>query len=194
MLRLALLSTLMVSAALAASCDPYDPSLPDVPFQCGTDEPRCPDGYQPVDVTPVRCECHQTASTSGGDGDTCGDTSEPNNDITIATATAIDTGPSTSYTDLAVCPADDVDLFRMIISRVGTKINVQVDYAAGEDPPAVDVLDSAGNSVRPTNTMMTGRVTAAYSATSSGTYYAKVSAGTVGMKSHYNIKMTVMLP
>jgi hypothetical protein len=31
-------------AALAA-CTPYDPSLPDAPFLCATDEPRCPDGF-----------------------------------------------------------------------------------------------------------------------------------------------------
>jgi hypothetical protein len=30
---------------LAASCSPYDPSLPSRPFRCGDQEPRCPDGY-----------------------------------------------------------------------------------------------------------------------------------------------------
>ena len=30
---------------LLVACTPYDPSLPAEPFLCGSDEPKCPDGY-----------------------------------------------------------------------------------------------------------------------------------------------------
>ncbi len=41
------LATLGASAVLSAlvACSSYDPALPDEPFLCGADEPRCPDGY-----------------------------------------------------------------------------------------------------------------------------------------------------
>ena len=45
------LSALVIVARLGlgmlgfAACSPYDPSLPSMPFLCGDQEPRCPDGY-----------------------------------------------------------------------------------------------------------------------------------------------------
>jgi hypothetical protein len=39
-----LLAVFVVFGSLGA-CSPYDPSLPDEPFLCGDEEPRCPDGY-----------------------------------------------------------------------------------------------------------------------------------------------------
>ena len=40
------LSALLVIAI--AACTPYDPSLSETPFFCGSGDPQCPDGYQCV--------------------------------------------------------------------------------------------------------------------------------------------------
>ncbi|MBC7977889.1 MAG: hypothetical protein H7138_23150 [Myxococcales bacterium] len=57
-----------VFSALVA-CSSYDPSLPDEPFLCGEDEPRCPDGYACVargSAAPV-CRKDGTAPDAGVD-------------------------------------------------------------------------------------------------------------------------------
>src|SRR5262245_3003164 len=49
------------------SCDPYDPDLGERPFRCGPEEPRCPEGYTPVDVSETSCLCEKDASASIGE-------------------------------------------------------------------------------------------------------------------------------
>jgi len=47
-MRRRLLATAVVIACAvtaAVACTSYDPQLPSRPFLCGSDEPRCPDGY-----------------------------------------------------------------------------------------------------------------------------------------------------
>jgi hypothetical protein len=60
------LRSLLVCAALALACNPYDPDLGDTPFRCGTDEPRCPDGYVAVEESVVRCICERAATAPDG--------------------------------------------------------------------------------------------------------------------------------
>lgn len=36
---------LLVIASAIGACTPYDPTLGDTPFLCGTTEPKCPEGY-----------------------------------------------------------------------------------------------------------------------------------------------------
>ena len=44
---------LLALAVLAAGCNPYDPNLGAKPFLCGLTDPRCPEGYTPVDLNPL---------------------------------------------------------------------------------------------------------------------------------------------
>jgi hypothetical protein len=60
---LALVPTLGALASLGA-CTSYDPSLPDEPFLCGAQEPRCPDGYTCVARPPDAMVCRKD-----GDGE-----------------------------------------------------------------------------------------------------------------------------
>lgn len=41
------------------ACNPYNPSLGDKPFLCGSDEPRCPEGYQAVEESATSCSCQR---------------------------------------------------------------------------------------------------------------------------------------
>jgi hypothetical protein len=54
----------------------------------------------------------------------CNDDSsfEPNEDILDPTPTAIGAATSTSFNDMASCPAGDTDVFRMMITQAGTNI------------------------------------------------------------------------
>jgi hypothetical protein len=48
---------LAIALAAAAACTSFDPKLPDRPFLCGTNEPRCPDGYTCVPEGSNRMVC-----------------------------------------------------------------------------------------------------------------------------------------
>lgn len=64
---------LVIAAALAAAaCTSYDPQLPDHPFLCGSDQPRCPDGY--------------TCVTDGSNRMVCSKDGEPVPDASVARA------------------------------------------------------------------------------------------------------------
>ena len=57
MMRLLLATLAGLAACAFLACGPYDPDLGEEPFRCGTDEPRCPEGYAPVEETEIRCVC-----------------------------------------------------------------------------------------------------------------------------------------
>jgi hypothetical protein len=187
---------LMFGFLAAAGCNPFDPELGERPFKCGTDAPRCPDGYDAVDVTQVRCECIRQTGGGGGDYDCNADTAEPNNTTDNATSTAIGPGTSTVYNDLAVCPATDIDTFELTIGRSGTTINVQVDFDPMRVPPDVDILNSNGVSVQPTvNSIGVGRIIASERVESTGKFYAQVLSGSASEgEANYSIRMTVDPP
>lgn len=65
------LSALLVIAI--AACTPYDPSLSETPFFCGSGDPQCPDGYQCVQQATGSAVCTTTmpGSGSGSSSGTC---------------------------------------------------------------------------------------------------------------------------
>jgi hypothetical protein len=66
MRRLAVAVALWLGAAAAlAACSPYDPPLPPVPFLCGDQEPRCPEGHVCVEDPDGREVCR--AATAAPD-------------------------------------------------------------------------------------------------------------------------------
>ncbi len=182
---------------LAAACSPFDPSLGDAPFLCGTDDPQCPDGYTAVNVTSVRCECHLAAGGGGPNTGSCSnfnsDASEPNDSSATATATPIGAANTAVFQNASICPSTDEDYYQMQIDRTGTTMMVQVTYE-GADKPTVDILDPSGVSVSPTITPGTGSVTALYTSRVSGKHYALVKAGTTLQSVNYSLHLSITPP
>ncbi len=193
-----------VLVALAAACDPYDPDLGDTPFLCGTDEPRCPEGYA-ASMVNSRCQCVATNADGpdgGGTGGpfTCNDDSAVSGDPMgndthqTATPTAIGAGAATAvFNAMSICPTTDVDVFRMNITQMGKRIDVRVQYDQSIGPLALELLDSAGNPVA-TGSPTPNLVQATYTAQAAGFHYAKVSAGAADVENNYTIQMVVSGP
>src|SRR4029078_4406820 len=119
---LAVLTARLLPALLLRACDPYDPALGDTPFRCGTDEPRCPEGYLAVDITPVRCECQRASSMVDAGPDSLCDVDPNESTDSPGTASEIDpvsVMPSRDITGLAICPRGDQDFFSLLIMRQG---------------------------------------------------------------------------
>lgn len=176
------------SAALAAlvlvpliGCDPYDPGLGQRPFRCNSSEPRCPDHYVCVEITPTEgfCELEDTVPP-GVDGEpTCGnDTSlEPNENIGDPTDLPIPSGGDTySIANLTICPAADVDVYRFAIDTTGKSARVQVMYDSAGGPLEVELLNSTGVTIR-TATPTGGNddlLRADFANLAAGTYFGRV--------------------
>ena len=143
--------SLSVSFAALAACNPYDPDLGSAPFECGNDEPRCPEGYTCVEYSDMNQVCEKSGD-NGDDTDAAGgnftcanDTSiEPNNDVMTAFVTPIPQMPTYSLLGLSVCPTGDRDHFRFSIATNGQNFEAQVSGVASRSALKLDVLTSAG--------------------------------------------------
>jgi hypothetical protein len=203
------LETTLASAALALltiACSPYNPDLGDLPFRCGQDEPRCPDGYVCDESgTPAVCRSEGQASgadarPSSGDGGnlSCNDDSqlEPNDSITDPTITPIpDFGPDYELVALAICPDTDVDVFRFRIDVTGKNATVDVTYNSTRGTLVLDILNSTGVSIRQgapaggNNDVLRAEV----ANLPSGVYYARVG-GAAGATNNYSISIKTTGP
>jgi hypothetical protein len=188
MRRLALLAVL-------AACNPYDPDLGSAPFRCGTDEPRCPDGYVAVDVSVVRCECRREDETAdaGGSAYVCdGDPFEPNDAPRMATPVDLSTNMSRDFVNLAICPRTDVDHFSTSIARAGSLLVVRVVFDTTRSAPRIDITDENGTSLRPTpGSPQPGVVTAELRTGFPGVHVARIAAD---LEVNYDASLTVTPP
>lgn len=178
----------------ASACSPFNPDLGDDPFLCGTTEPRCPDGYAPIAVSSVRCECHRAnPGVDAGPSPSCNvDSVESNDTLQSATLTNIGASTTDNYNNLTICPVTDKDYFSMNITRVGAVITVDVVFTVGGQAPTVDILNQSGVTVHPTIAAgQPGHVTATFTTTASGTYFALVTAGTPPATLQYSLHLTV---
>ena len=193
-----LMRPLLAFAALALACNPYDPTLGDTPFRCGTDEPRCPDGYLAVEESVVRCICERAATApDGGPSDyVCdGDPFEnptPNDAIQFATPVDFQTNMTRDFVNLAVCPRDDVDYYTMNIARVGSVLVVRVIFDTTRSSPRIDIVDDGGVSLRPTlGNPQVGVLTAELATQFPGAHLAKISAD---VEVNYDLTLSVTPP
>ena len=178
-MRAALLAVFAVLALWAAACNLYDPDLGPAPFLCGTDEPRCPDGYTPVDVSAIRCECQEgVRAPDAPEFYPCnGDASEPNDGLQMATPTHIGLNNTDSFPNLAVCPAGDVDHFALTILQPTVLLRATVTFDVGRRPPDIDFLDAGGVSLKPAvASPQPGVLVATYTTPFAGTYYIRIAA------------------
>lgn len=196
----------IVATTLTAGCNVYDPNLGDVPYRCGTDEPRCPENY----VCSVRSETEQwcvrkgkepPAATDAGpvqpDADTfaCNDDTLLGSNENINTATTIPI-PSLADTyrlrNLAICPSSDVDVFRFAVDRTGKTISVEIELNATRGGLLLDILNSSGVSVRAGEAVGgdPSHIRAELFNAPMGTYHVQVKA-TPGVKNNYSISVSV---
>ena len=177
---------------LTAACNPYDPDLGLAPFLCGTDEPRCPDGYRPVDVSPIRCECQLPGRADGGVYVCNGDPNEPNETVTTATPTVIGQNMAINYSNLAICPADEEDNYAMDVPQLGTIILVRVTFDRARSAPILDILNNSGASLRPAlDSPEPGVVTAIITSMASGRHYARIRADD---EVNYDLRLMITPP
>lgn len=199
-MRFAIVLTATLFGATAPGCNPYDPSLPDVPFRCGTEEPRCPDSYTCVEHSASQQLCERENADNapdagvGPDGSSsfvCNDDSEieRNDSISDPTITPIPTlDDKYELAGLAICPDTDIDVFRFSIDQTGKNVRVEITFNAGNGELLLDVLNSTGVSIRSGSPVTgdAGLVRAEVANLPAGTYYAQVRAP-AGTENNYGI-------
>ncbi len=187
--------------AFAMGCNPYDPDIGEVPFRCGTEDPPCPDGYVCDDTAePKVCVREGTNipdRVDGGPGQpdagmfVCNDDSplEVNNTIAEPTVTPIpDLRDDYELVGLAICPATDVDVFRLRVAQTGRTIQADINFNAGQGSLLLDILNAQGVSIR-AGMAVNGNpnnVRAEVPNVPADTYYVQVQ-GTPGVQNNYSI-------
>lgn len=135
------------STVALAACNPYDPELPNKPFECGgPDNDQCPEGYTCNDA--MVCENVDT----GGDVDastafSCSDDTalEPNEIPDQAYRTPIPNArPDYVLRNLSICAPGDRDHFRFGVDEAATKVEISVVGLAGRPSLNIDLLNAGG--------------------------------------------------
>ena len=200
----------LVAVAGLIACNPYDPELGENPFRCGTAQPRCPDGYSPVDTEGATiCECVKGQSFSptidAGEATSidaavrelsCNDdsrvTGDPGgNESTAEAAPAvIDVTRSWVERKLAICPASDVDVFAIDLGEQAVTIKGKIQFDPLYGLLALNILSPGGDSVA--SGLLTGnQVLATHTTQSAGTYFVRVKAAAAGNKNNYLIEVVL---
>ena len=182
----------------AAACSPYSPDLGPSPFLCGSAAPLCPDGYTCNMAAAAGGVCEKQGGSGvpvDGTPSNCQDDSslEPNNSISQAWQTPVDTRKSFPLTMLAICPAGDKDTYAMSITVQGENIEVLIDYDTAGAPLSGAILNTSGNAVA--NAMpitgSDGHMRAYLANAPVGTYYASVFGPVSGAQTTNNYNLTI---
>jgi hypothetical protein len=176
--HLALVATLAVVPTLSA-CDAYDTDLGPTPYFCGDTDPVCPDGYACME-DPLTAEMICVSSNTAIDTEfDCADDSayEPNNGLTEATPTSLDTMASFSLSGLSVCPTRDRDLFAIPLAMTSSSVELVVNFDAGGAMLDAAILNEGGIPIAAaTTTADAPRTLRAFTQNlPAGQYYAQVS-------------------
>jgi hypothetical protein len=187
----------------AAACSPYSPDLGAAPFFCGSGTPQqqCPDGYTcmstgsagvctkmggsgvPVDGTPSGCNDDSTL--------------EPNDSITMAWQTPVDTRKNFPLSSLAICPAGDKDTFAMMVTVEGENIEALIDYSTTGADLQAGILNATGNTVAQAMpiTGAPGHIRAYLANANVNTYYIQVFGPVSGPSTNnYNLTINITGP
>jgi hypothetical protein len=184
--------TILLLVAATAACNAYDKDLGPSPYLCGDDEPRCPEGYACALDPATGADVCIAADDSVGDVD-CNDDSqyEPNNMLTEAKSTPVDTMKSYTIDNLAVCPSGDKDLFTITLAGSNENVELIFVYEAGGAVLKGQLLNSGGIPVA-TATQVEGMTNTLRSYSQnlpSGTYY--VQGSTASNVSNYKVTINV---
>jgi hypothetical protein len=195
--------------ALSLGCNPYDPDLGSAPFRCGTEDPRCPDGYVCDERSETEHVCVPDSTMIPDRPDAavllpdaavfiCNNDQqlEPNNSITMPTVTPIpDLRDDYPLGNLAICPTTDVDLFRFRVAETGKNVRVDLMFSAAKGSLLLDILNSSGVSIR-SGIAVEGDpnlVRAVVNNVAADSYYVRVQA-TPGVENNYAIHIITTGP
>jgi hypothetical protein len=199
-----------VALFAVVGCSPYgQPDLGDSPFRCGTDEPRCPRGYECVTYSPAEEICEKEEGGSGPDAGqgsidanlsnfVCNDDSslEPNESPSQATFTPIpDLASQYELVNLAICPDADVDVFRFGTNQPEMRIIVDVAYEAAFGVLSLSILNSNGVAIAQGTPQMGNDdlLRAEIPFANIGVYYAEVKASGPGIRNNYGIHIRTVV-
>lgn len=197
------LARLVLVSLAALACNPYNPDLGESPFLCGTDEPRCPDGYVAVDLNATTCECKQEGgdfpdAPPAGDGAAFSCNDDPNEDgsgnnsIDSPTDTGVGGSTTTFSSDpLAVCPAGDVDVFALEADS-GQTITARLLFADSQGALQLELLNDDGSELASGTTISDG-LEAAGVADATGRHLVRVRAGS-GVQNNYTLSLELTDP
>lgn len=111
-------------SAVSAACSPFNPDIDNGAFRCAAQAPRCPEGFTCA-MSGTSEVCIKGALVDGPqqvDGGACiGEQPglEPNDTLVQAYPTPVDRDrASIKYVGASICPATDVDYFRINVSAV----------------------------------------------------------------------------
>jgi hypothetical protein len=192
---------LALAAAAAAACNPYDPNLGPEPFLCGTDEPRCPDGYACAEdpIGADVCVPAGSLDASSGDGglvDCSADADlEPNETTADPSVVPIpDLGESFVLAGAAIC-GNDRDVFRFRVDTTGknARLDLAYDSRLSVVQLELDLLNSTGVSIR-SGTPVGGdpdTLRADFANLAAGDYYAQVQGADGDEQAHYDLTFLV---
>jgi hypothetical protein len=141
----------------ATACSPYSPDLSPSPFgDCSKDGNKCPENYtcKVVNATTSICEKGEPGPDAALPPDAVGQlicnndsALEPNDATTMAYPIPPRTiGTAFKFTQVAICPASDKDLYKIVVDANATNVTVVVDFDRGP-ALAVSILNSSGVSV-----------------------------------------------
>ena len=162
---------------ILGACSAYDEDIGPTPYLCGETDPPCPEGYAcQDDITTGERVCVGGGGMLSNDFD-CDDDSafEPNNLISEATAT----GAKTFDQDgLAICPANDKDLFVVDITSHGEDVEITLEFQANGATLVAALLNTGGIPIS-TSDPVDGSMTQARAFAQNlpaSKYYAQVAA------------------
>jgi hypothetical protein len=146
MSSIGLLCGLVFGAAFGAGCSPYSPDLGAAPFLCGTEDPKCPDGYSCVTDNMNRSVCI-VINGQLPDAGACPDQSlEPNDTIAQAYQLPLDSGGTKhtfKFAQLAICTAGDKDTYSITLTT-DKVIESVLTYTAGGGVLSMVLLSGSG--------------------------------------------------
>lgn len=177
---------------LAGGC-PYQPDLGTTPFLCGTEDPKCPGGYDCQADQAGQMVCVKNGSSAIPDAPpvNCANDSalEPNDTKETAYPTPVaDTMMHITYTGLAICPGTDKDTYKINVSSAARTVDVLLTYEPGTPLTAV-LLDAMGTMVAGGTPMGTDQVNVHTTNTGLGVHFVQVSSPTSN-ENNYQIEIT----
>ncbi len=196
-----LFTALVAVAATAIACSPYDPDLGEAPFRCGTSDPICPEDYDcitegtdsPTGVCVEKGGDAPDNPDGGGDDPDAGpfvcnndSALEPNNNIGEATMTGIPDSQTTfNLATLAICPAGDVDVYRLRADLVGQNIQVALQTNRSVGELALELLNGTGTVITTGSYADNSNMTVTLNNAPVGTYFVQVRGSQADTQNNY---------
>jgi hypothetical protein len=183
-----------------AACNPYSPDLGDTPFRCGSEDPRCPDGYECIEHSASMHICEREGFNevdAGPEEDAaelvCNDDSdiEPNDTIAQAFLTPIPTFRScTNMVSLAVCPSTDKDLYSFRVETNGKNLRSTLTLDVSRGQLELKILNGSGATIANGAVLDGNTIQVTVPNMAVGTYYVQVGSPTEStIENNYTIEI-----